>query len=270
MGIPRTSFHYAPKPETEHDKLIRKRLKELAQKRKRFGYRRLYIMLRREGFMVNHKRIQRLYKQEGLMLRRRRRKKFASVMRADVPRPKYHNHIWSMDFMQDNLVYNNRKLKVFPIIDEHSRKCYQIEADTSITGKRVCAALDRVSIEQNAMPEVIIIDNGPEFISRALDEWAYQRGIKLFFISPGKPVENCYIESFNGKLRDECLNMNWFMDLNHARRILEEWRIDYNTQRPHSSLDYLTPDEFLQKENEKTIAIAPKESASLVKLTMVQ
>jgi putative transposase len=103
-----------------------------------------------------------------------------------------------------------------------------------------------------------------------LDEWAYQRGIKLFFISPGKPVENCYIESFNGKLRDECLNMSWFMDLNHARRILEEWRIDYNTQRPHSSLDYLTPDEFLQKENEKTIAIAPKESASLVKLTMVQ
>jgi len=137
IGISRTNFNYKLKPETEYDKLIRKRLKELAQKRKRFGYRRLYVMLRREGFMVNHKRIQRLYKEEGLILRRRRRKKLASTLRSDVPKPKYTNHIWSMDFLKDSLA-NKRKLKVFPIIDEYSRKCYSIEADTSITGKRVC------------------------------------------------------------------------------------------------------------------------------------
>ena len=202
-------------------------------------------------------------------MRRRRRKKCASTLRIDVPKPKYPNHIWSMNFLQDSLA-NKRKLKVFPIIDECSRKCYRIEADTSITGKRVCVALDEVSAVQHALPEIIIIDNGPEFISNALDEWAYKRGIKLFFISPGKPVENCYIESFNGKFRDECLNMHWFMDLQYAKKIIEEWRIDYNTERPHSSLNYLTPDEFLQKQNEKTIAIAFKESASLVKLTMVQ
>ena len=226
-------------------------------------------MLRREGFMVNHKRIQRLYKEEGLILRRRRRKKCASTLRIDVPKPKYPNHIWSMDFLQDSLA-NKRKLKVFPIIDECSRKCYKIEADTSITGKRVCEVLNNVSMAQHALPEIIIIDNGPEFVSNALDEWAYKRDIKLFFISPGKPVENCYIESFNGKFRDECLNMHWFLDLQYARRIIEEWRIDYNTERPHSSLNYLTPDEFLQKESEKTTAIASKESTSLVKLTMVQ
>ena len=120
------------------------------------------------------------------------------------------------------------------------------------------------------MPEIIIIDNGLEFVSNALDQWAYKRGIKLFFISPGKPIENCYIESFNGKFRDECLNMHWFLDLLQARRIIEEWRIDYNTERPHSSLGYLTPEEFLKQENEKITAIAPKESASFVKLTMVQ
>lgn len=226
-------------------------------------------MLRREGFMVNHKRIQRLYREEGLILRRRRRKKCASTLRTDVPKPKYPNHIWSMDFLQDNLA-SKRKLKVFPIIDEYSRKCYYIETDTSITGKRVCETLDRVAERQNVLPEIIIIDNGPEFISNALDQWAYKRGIKLFFITPGKPVENCYIESFNGKFRDECLNMHWFLDLRHARMIIEEWRIDYNTERPHSSLNYLTPEEFLKQENEKTTAIAPKKSASFVKLTMVQ
>ena len=202
-------------------------------------------------------------------MRRRRRKKLASTLRSDVPKPKYPNHIWSMDFLKDSLA-NKRKLKVFPIIDEYSRKCYSIEVDTSITGKRVCEALNRVAQELLVLPEIIIIDNGLEFVSNALDQWAYKRGIKLFFISPGKPIENCYIESFNGKFRDECLNMHWFLDLLQSRRIIEEWRIDYNTERPYSSLGYLTPEEFLKQENEKITAITPKESASFVKLTMVQ
>ena len=139
-------------------------------------------MLRREGFMINHKRIQRLYREEGLIIRKRRKKKLTSALRTDVPKPEYTNHIWSMDFLQDSLA-NKRKLKVFPIIDEYSRKCLNIEADTSITGTKVCEVLGRIAEEQQILPEIIIIDNWHEFISKALDEWAYKRGIKLFFIT---------------------------------------------------------------------------------------
>jgi putative transposase len=206
-------------------------------------------MLRREGIMINHKKTERIYKEKKLALRIRRRKKFASLLRAEIPRPDYPNHIWSMDFMKDSLSCG-RKIKVLPIVDEYSRKCYSVEVDTSITGRRVCEILNRISFIEG-LPEIIMIDNGPEFIGKALDEWAYRRGIKLFFITPGKPVENCYIESFNGKFRDECLNEHWFTSLEHARKEIEDWRIDYNTERPHSSLDYLTPEEFLRKENGK-------------------
>jgi putative transposase len=142
------------------------------------------------------------------------------------------------------------KIKVFPIVDEYSRKCFNIEVDISITGRRVCEVLNRISFIKG-LPEIIMIDNCPEFIGKTLDEWAYRRGIKLFFITPGKPVENCYIESFNGRFRDECLNEHWFMSMEHARRVIEEWRIDYNSERPHSSLGYLTPEEFLRKERER-------------------
>lgn len=247
IGISRTSFKY--KPKEAGDITIRIRLKELAQKRRRFGCRRLHVMLKREGIMINHKKTERIYKEEKLALRIRRRKKFASLLRTEIPRPKHPNHIWSMDFMKDALS-NGRKIKVFPIVDEYSRKCYSVEVDTSITGRRVCEVLNRISFIEG-LPEIIMIDNGPEFIGKALDEWSYRRGIKLFFITPGKPVENCYIESFNGKFRDECLNEHWFTSLEHARKEIEAWRIDYNTERPHSSLDYLTPEEFLRKENEK-------------------
>lgn len=146
---------------------------------------------------------------------------------------------------------SGRKLKVLPIIDEYTKKCFRVEVDTSINGLRVTRILNEIALIEG-LPEIIIIDNGPEFIGKALDEWAYRRGVKLFFITPGKPVENMYMESFNGRLRDECLNEHWFMSLDHARKITEEWRIDYNTERPHSSLDNLTPEEFIQKLKEKT------------------
>jgi putative transposase len=247
IGISRTSFRY--KPKRADDILIRARLKELAQKRRRFGCRRLHVMLRRDGIMINHKKTERIYREEKLALRIRRRKKFASLLRTEIPRPKHPNHIWSMDFMKDALS-SGRKIKVFPVVDEYSRKCFNVEVDTSITGTRVCEVLNRISFTEG-LPEIIMIDNGPEFIGKALDEWSYRRGIKLFFITPGKPVENCYIESFNGKFRDECLNEHWFTSLEHARKDIEDWRVDYNTERPHSSLDYLTPEEFLRKESEK-------------------
>ena len=138
------------------------------------------------------------------------------------------------------------------VVDEYTRKCFRIEVDTSINGVRVTKILSDIS-QTHGLPEIIIIDNGPEFISNALDAWAYQRGVNLTFIRPGKPVENAYIESFNGRLRDECLNENWFLSVEHARRVVEEWRIDYNTARPHSSLDNLSPEEFIRREGIKAV-----------------
>jgi putative transposase len=252
IGIWRTSFSYKPRQGNPDEAVIRAKLKELANKRKRFGCPRLHVLLLREGFIINHKRTERIYKEEGLSLRIKRRRKIASVLRTEVPRPTHPNHIWSMDFMKDALS-SGRKLKVFPIIDEYTKKCFKIEVDTSINGVRVVRALNDIALQQG-LPEIIIVDNGPEFIGKAVDEWAYRRGVKLFFITPGKPVENMYMESFNGKLRDECLNLHYFVSLDHARQVIEDWRVDYNTERPHSSLDNLTPEEFIQKENEKMAA----------------
>jgi putative transposase len=215
-------------------------------------------MLRREGFVINHKRTERIYRQEGLILRIRRRKKMSCLLRTDIPKPDYPNHIWSMDFMRDSLA-NGRAIKILAVVDEYTRKCFRIEADTSINGVRVTRALDEIAQEEG-LPEIIIIDNGPEFIGKALDAWAYQRGVKLAFIRPGKPVENAYIESFNGRFRDECLNENWFLTLEHARGIIEKWRIDYNNERPHSSLGYLTPEEFIRQEAEKFSTGMPVEA----------
>lgn len=245
IGLSRTSFGYRERVKPDEEGL-RRRLKELAQVRRRFGCRRLHVMLRREGVRINHKRTERLYREEGLMLRIRRRKKLASLLRTEIPKPTHRNHIWSMDFMRDALA-NGRKIKLLTIVDEYTRKCFRIEVDTSINGARVVRVLNEIS-QAEGLPEIIIIDNGPEFIGKALDAWAYQRGVKLAFTTPGKPVENAYIESFNGKFRDECLNENWFMTLEQAREIVEEWRVDYNTERPHSSLEYMTPEEFIMRE----------------------
>jgi len=257
MDLSRTSFGYTPvvKPDEE---VIRKRLRKLSETRRRFGCPRLHIMLRTEGYKINHKRTERLYRQEGLALRIRRRKKMASLLRTEMPRPEYANHIWSMDFMRDNLS-DGRAIKLLSVVDEYTRKCLRIEVDTSINGLRVSRILSEIS-RKEGFPEIIIIDNGPEFISNALDAWAYHRGVKLTFIRPGKPVENAYIESFNGRLRDECLNENWFLSLEHARSVVEEWRIDYNTARPHSSLGNLTPEEFIRQKSESFSTGMPVET----------
>ena len=148
---------------------------------------------------------------------------------------------------------DGRRLRVLTIVDDYSRKCHRIEVDTSINGVRVVRTLNEIAMTEG-LPEAITIDNGLEFIGKTLDAWAYQRGVKLNFIRPGKPVENAFIESFNGKLRDECLNEHWFTSIDHARQAIEEWRIDYNHDRPHSSLDNLTPEEFIQQEKQKTMA----------------
>ena len=217
-------------------------MRELAGERKRFGSPRLHIMLKREGLVINHKRTERIYSEEGLALRKKRRRKGAARARETVPSPVRPNQRWSMDFVSDSTV-TGRRFRALVIVDDYSRECPAIEVDTSLGGARVVGVLERLA-DTRGLPEVITVDNGPEFAGKAMDEWAYRRGIKLSFIRPGKPVENAFAESFNGRLRDECLNTNWFMNLRDAREIVETWRQDYNDVRPHSSLKGKTPKEF--------------------------
>lgn len=220
----------------------RERLRAHAAQRPRWGYRFLHVLLRREGFQINHKRTYRLYREERLGLRRRRRRR-ASVPRQAHPLPGGPNERWSMDFISDTLA-SGRRFRALTIVDDYTRECPAIEVDTSLPAERVIEVLERVCAERGCFPEIIVVDNGPEFVSHALDRWAYARGVQLLHIEPGKPVQNAFIESFNGTLRENCLSQHWFTGLADARRIIEEFRIDYNTVRPHSSLGNRTPAEF--------------------------
>jgi len=222
--------------------MVRRRLRELAEQRKRFGSPRLHILLKREGLVINHKRTERIYREEGLALRKKRRRKGAAGARVILPPPQRVNERWSMDFVADSIV-TGRRFRALTIVDNYTRECPTIEVDTSLGGRRVVSVLDRLA-DIRGLPETITVDNGPEFAGKTLDEWAYRKSVKLNFIRPGKPIENAYIESFNGRLRDECLNTNWFISLKHAREVIEEWRKDYNEVRPHSSLKGATPKEY--------------------------
>jgi len=224
------------------DPALRERLRQLAGERQRFGYRRLTVLLRREGWAVNRKRVYRLYGQEGLQVRRRKRKRIGAAERQPLTIPTRPNQRWSMDFVADALA-DGRKFRSLNIVDDYNRECLAAEVDTSIQGARVVRVLERLR-ERRGLPEVVVTDNGPGFAGRALDLWAYQQSVKLRFIEPGKPVQNAFIESFNGKMRDECLNEHWFGTLVEARQTIEAWRRDYNEVRPHSSLGNRTPLEF--------------------------
>jgi len=240
VGLCRNSYRYQAKP--KNDAEIRSRLRELSEKRRKFGAPMLHTLLRREGHLINHKRTERLYREEGLSLRLKKRKKRISHLRVVMDRPERINQHWSMDFVSDSL-YNGRRFRVLTVVDDLSRECPVLEVDHSLTGQRVTRVLDRIALTRG-LPEVITVDNGPEFISKALDLWAYENSVKLRFIQPGKPVQNAYIESFNGKFRNECLNDNVFVSLHSAQKIIENWRQDYNSERPHSSLNDMTPEEF--------------------------
>ena len=221
---------------------VRARLRELAAQRPRWGYRRLHVLLHREGHQINHKAVFRLYHSEGLAVRRKKRKRIAASLRVVPPAPTRARQQWTMDFTQDSL-WNGRQFRTLNIIDTFTRECLLIEADHSLTGPRVVRALERLK-ELHGLPEVIRIDNGTEFTSSAVDAWAYANQVRLDFITKGKPTENGHIESFNGKFRDECLSENWFTSLDDARTKVEAYRVDYNEVRPHSSLDNMTPREF--------------------------
>jgi putative transposase len=248
VGICRATYDY--KAVRRGDDELRSRLRVLAEHRRRFGCARLHAILKREGLVVNHKRTERIYREEGLSLRLKRRKKKVAMVRVKLPEPRRANQRWSMDFASDSTCAG-RRFRILVIVDDFSRECPAIEVDTSLGGARVVNVLQRL-VETRGLPEVITTDNGPEFTGKAVDEWAYRNGVKLNFIRPGKPVENAFAESFIGRLRDECLNENWFITLKDAREAIEAWRIDYNEKRPHSSLKYLSPMEYA-KNDQKTL-----------------
>ena len=244
VGMERASCRYRPRGSDAG--ALRERLRELAHERRRFGYRRLHVLLVREGWVVNHKRVYRLYREEGLLVRQRRRKRAAAHERVPLPAPGRPDQGWSMDFMADALA-TGRRFRTLNIVDEYTREAPAIEVDTSLPGARVVRVLEQLR-QQGRKPEWIVTDNGPEFTGQALDRWAYENGVRLEPVRPGRPMENGYIESFNGKMREECLNENWFVDLADARERIEAWRVDYNTWRPHSALGYQTPVEFAARD----------------------
>lgn len=230
---------------TEENERLRVRLRELAEERKRWGYRRLHTLLQRESWEVNVKRVYRIYREEQLMVRRKKKQhRGCAVGRTACAPPTRCDQLWTMDFLHDALA-NGRKLRTLSVEDAFTREMLAIAVDTSLPAPRVVRVLEQLR-HSRGLPEEIVIDNGTEFTSKALDQWAYQHGVKLRFITPGRPMENGYIESFHGKFRDECLNQHWFLTLAEAREVIEGWREDYNQVRPHSALAYRTPYEFAQ------------------------
>jgi putative transposase len=241
VGLGRATYRY--KPTAKDDGGVRERLRILAAQRPRFGVPRLTVLLRQELGLINHKRVERMYREEGLQLPRKKGKKRGVNNRAAaLLAPCEPNERWSMDFMSDSLC-DGRRFRVLTVVDDFTHECVSIEVDSGITGERVIRTLEWLK-QTRGLPGMLVTDNGPEFTSKAMLAWSRPAGVKLHYIDPGKPVQNAFIESFNGKLRDECLNQHWFVSLEEAGRIIESWRLDYNTARPHSSLGYMTPEAF--------------------------
>ncbi|MBJ7498123.1 MAG: IS3 family transposase [Sphingopyxis sp.] len=239
-GADRKSMRY--RSQRGDDAEVREKLRDLAQQRRRFGYRRLHILLRREGVMINRKKTQRLYREEGLMVRRRRNRRRAIGARAPAPVLALPNQRWSLDFVHDQMA-SGRRFRVLNIVDDVTRECLRAVPDTSISGRRVVRELSDL-IEERGRPGMIVSDNGTELTSNAVLAWCGEVGVEWHYIAPGKPMQNGYVESFNGRMRDELLNETLFLDLDHARTVIAAWAEDYNQSRPHSALGYETPAAF--------------------------
>ncbi|MDR7096057.1 putative transposase [Hydrogenophaga laconesensis] len=240
VGISTSVLRYQPREDGNEP--LRERLKELAGQHRRHGYRMLHSRLRNDGRPINVKRTYRIYREEGLMVRKRRRKKLPVPDRQPLLRPLQPNEVWSMDFVFDELA-NGRKVKTLTVVDDCTKEAVQIAADTSIPALYVTRVLDAVKAERG-LPKVLRTDNGPEFAGRTMQDWAARNQVELRFIQPGKPVQNAYIESFNSRFRDECLSQHWFGSLGHMRSVIDNWRDDYNHHRPHSTLGYVPPAVF--------------------------
>ena len=235
----RSMWYY--QSQARDEQAIRRRMREIAMTRVRYGLDRIHVLLRREGWTDSRNRIYRLYKLEGLNLRSKRPRRSRSCShRLDRLEVFKINQCWSMDFVSDQL-FDGRRFRALTVVDNYSRKCLAIHPDQSIKGSDVVEVMERLKEQLVTVPKRIQVDNGSEFISKALDKWAYDNKITLDFSRPGKPTDNPYIESFNGSFRDECLNVNWFLSLADAREKIANWRREYNEFRPHSSLDFKTP-----------------------------
>jgi putative transposase len=249
IQIGRTSYRYQITRDEQVP--LRMRINEIARVRVRYGYKRIHVLLRREGWLVNHKRVYRIYCEEGLNLRAKRPKRRRSAAQREQRPPATRvNETWSMDFVTDSL-FNGQRFRSLILVDNFSRECLAIEVGQHIRGEDVVLVMERIKTKHGT-PGYIKVDNGPEFISKELDRWAYENKVTLDFSRPGKPIDNAYVESFNGSFRDECLNTNWFLSLEDAREKIEAWRRDYNEWRPHSSLDNLTPSQYLEEHNPLT------------------
>jgi len=241
MTVAVSSYRYRTR---RSDESLRTRLVELARKKPRFGYRRLHVLLRRAGEEVNHKRVHRVYREAGLGLRRKKRK---HCIRVGTPLRAWTaaNQEWALDFVHD-AVGCGRAIRVLSVVDAYTRECLALEVDTSFASRRVTRVLEAI-VAERGLPEVIRCDNGPELTSRHFLAWCIEQKVELVHIQPGRPMQNGRVESFHGRLRDECLRVSWFGNLFEARRKIVAWRTEYNQERPHSSLGYLTPDEFARK-----------------------
>jgi len=236
-----SSYYYKPHP--RDDRAERARIKEIAETRLRYGMPRIQVMLRREGWPINHKKTYRIYCEEGLNLRRRRpKRRVAAMHRESRPAVTGLNEAWSMDFVADEL-FNGRRIRSLTVVDNFSREALAITVDHSLKGDAIVDTMKLIE-QMRGLPKRIQVDNGSEFISKALDKWAYDNGVQLDFSRPGKPTDNPFIESFNGSFRDECLNVHWFLSLADAQEKIENWRIEYNEDRTHSSLGNVTPREY--------------------------
>ena len=249
VGAGRSTVRYRSR--RREDGVVRRRLRELAAERPRFGYRRWHALLQREGITVNHKRIERLYREEGLAVRRRSRNSPARILRGRPTAPERANEQGALDFLEDALA-SGRKIRLLSVIDVCTREALALEGDTSLPASRVVRVLERLA-DERPLPAQIVLDNGPELTSRALEEGARQHAVTLHFIDPGKPIQNAHCESFHGRVRDECLNEHWFLSRTDARQLVAAWRQDYNQQRPHSALDYRTPEAFRRATDQPAI-----------------
>jgi transposase InsO family protein len=237
IGMSASAYRYQPAPDRNH--ALREQIVALAQRHRRYGSGMIYLKLRQSGMIVNHKRVERLYAQEKLQVRRRKRKKVPVAQRHPLGRPSAANQVWSMDFVFDRTA-EGRVIKSLTVVDDATHEAVAIVPERAIGGNLLTRILDRVALLRG-LPKAIRTDNGKEFCGRAMLTWAHQRDVKLFLIEPGKPNQNAYIESFNGRFRDECLNEHWFTSLSHAKVLIEAWRREYNEERPKKSLGGLTP-----------------------------
>jgi putative transposase len=258
VGLSTSVLRYRPRG--DGNDTLRECLKALAGQHRRHGYRMLHSRLRNDGWAINVKRTYRVYREEGLMVRKRRRKKRPVAERQPLVRPVQPNEVWSMDFVFDELA-NGRRVKTLTVVDDCSKEAVQIAVDTSIPALYVTRVLDQVKAERG-LPKVIRTDNGPEFAGRTMQTWAAKNGVELRFIQPGKPVQNAYIESFNSRFRDECLSQHWFASLSHMRSVIDNWREDYNHHRPHSTLGYVPPSVYAARCRQPADGIGQPEQPS--------